>query len=178
MLFLVWHLSSLIYNTSICGAKFSWTSLYHDRKHAAISCLGFSFCATFNQHNHHNLELSCRTFFRRPLSLSPHSRHPSSQCIRWFHALLIWSECLAPLLDDCEVRYPSPLRIQSWGSRRCPVRFGEEDLRYESRIEKASVLMQRLSYPIRSLGNRIVLSFKDSLRKPLGRQPKDELNVF
>ena len=43
----------------------------------------------------------------------------------------------------------------------------------------ASVLMQRLSYQTETVlsnkitRNRIVLSFKDSPRKPLGRRPKD-----
>ena len=42
---------------------------------------------------------------------------------------------------------------------------------------KASVVMQRLSYPIKTVlnnkitRNRIVLSSKDSPRKPLGRRP-------
>ena len=47
-----------------------------------------------------------------------------------------------------------------------------------SRVQlKASVLMQRLSYPTETVlsnniaRNRIVLSFKDSPRKPLGRRP-------
>ena len=43
---------------------------------------------------------------------------------------------------------------------------------------QASVLMLRLSYPTETVlsnkitRNRIVLSFKDSPRKPLGRRPK------
>ena len=43
--------------------------------------------------------------------------------------------------------------------------------------EEASVVMQRLSYPTETVlsnkidRNRIVLSFKDSPRKPLGRRP-------
>ena len=41
--------------------------------------------------------------------------------------------------------------------------------------EKASVVMQRRSYPtetVLSNKNRLVLSFKDSPRKPLGRRPR------
>ena len=46
-------------------------------------------------------------------------------------------------------------------------------------IQKASILMQRQSYPTETVlsnkitRNRIVLSFKDSPRKPLGRRPRD-----
>ena len=49
--------------------------------------------------------------------------------------------------------------------------------------QKASVLMQRLSYPTETVlsnkisRNRIVLSFKGSPRKPLGRRPKEPRSI-
>ena len=54
---------------------------------------------------------------------------------------------------------------------------------HEDTQQKASVLKQRLSYPTETVlsnkiaRNRIVLSFKDSPRKPLGRRPKVSRNL-
>ena len=62
-------------------------------------------------------------------------------------------------------------------------RSGWPNERAKSSSSKASVLMQRLSYPTETVisnkitRNRIVLSFKDSPRKPLRRRPLD-LHIY
>ena len=56
----------------------------------------------------------------------------------------------------------------------------ERERERERKEQEASVLMQRLSYLTETVlynkitRNRIVLSFKDSPRKPLGRQPREK----